>query len=81
MLPTLPGPHDLVFIDADKAPTQQYVDLAWARLRVGGSVVNDNTHTHPEALGAFVAGARARDDASSADVPLGNGMEWTVRVR
>lgn len=37
------GPFDLIFIDADKANYPQYLDWAEKHLRVGGSVVADNT--------------------------------------
>lgn len=38
----LPGPFDLVFIDADKAGYQAYWDLALPKVRAGGLVVVDN---------------------------------------
>lgn len=42
VLPLLSGPYDLVWIDADKARTEQYVELTLSRTRVGGWVLVDN---------------------------------------
>ncbi len=38
----LPGPFDLVYVDADKAGYPRYVELALERLRPGGLVLIDN---------------------------------------
>ena len=42
-LETLPGPFDLVFIDADKENYPNYYEPVLARLRPGGLMVVDNT--------------------------------------
>jgi predicted O-methyltransferase YrrM len=42
VIPTLTGPFDLVFIDADKVNYGRYFDLALERLRPGGFLVADN---------------------------------------
>jgi predicted O-methyltransferase YrrM len=83
ILRTLPGdpPIDLGFIDADKPDTQAYFDLLWPRMRVGGSVLIDNATTHRQQLAAFVKSVRARGDASSIEVAVGNGIEWVVKIR
>ena len=80
VLPTIPGPIDLAFVDADKDATQSYFDLLWPKVRVGGSVVVDNACTHRKELAAYVQAVRARPDATSVELPVGNGVEWTVRV-
>ena len=74
------SPIDLAFIDADKPLTRTYFDLIWPRLRVGGSVVTDNATTHPDELREFVRYVRRRADASSAEVAVGNGIEWTIKT-
>ena len=43
VLPTLDGPYDLAFVDADKVSYPQYVTLVLDRLRPGGTLVVDNT--------------------------------------
>jgi predicted O-methyltransferase YrrM len=77
--PTAP-PIDLAFIDADKPATRAYFDLVWAKLRVGGSVITDNATTHRKELGDFVRYVRSRGDAASAEVAVGNGIEWTLKT-
>jgi len=42
VLQRLPGPFDLVFIDAVKSEYRRYLDLALPKLRVGGTLVFDN---------------------------------------
>ena len=73
-------PIDLAFIDADKPSTRAYFDLVWPKLRVGGSVITDNATTHRAELSDFLVYLRARGDASSAEVAIGNGIEWTIKT-
>jgi predicted O-methyltransferase YrrM len=42
ILPTLPAPWDLVYLDADKENYSAYYDLALEKLRQGGLIVADN---------------------------------------
>jgi predicted O-methyltransferase YrrM len=42
VLPDLPGPYDLVWIDADKRHTADYVEAAIVRTRPGGLILVDN---------------------------------------
>ena len=72
-------PIDLAFIDADKPATRAYFELIWPKLRVGGSVITDNATTHRDELREFVQYVRGRADASSAEVAVGNGIEWTIK--
>lgn len=82
VLPKVIGPIDIAFIDgSDKLSSRNYLEIIWPKLRVGGSVLTDNTRTHPEELSDFVQYVRARPDATSADLPIGNGLEWTVKVK
>lgn len=48
ILPTLPGPFDLVFLDGDKASYRRCLDIALQKLRVGGLMVVDNLLWHGE---------------------------------
>lgn len=43
ILPTLPGPFDMAFIDADKLNYEHYLDWTEANVRKGGLIVGDNT--------------------------------------
>ncbi len=42
ILPTLDGPFDMVFIDADKSNNSLYVDLVMDKVRPGGLLLIDN---------------------------------------
>jgi predicted O-methyltransferase YrrM len=42
IIPTLPGPFDLVFIDADKVNYSNYFDLTIDKVRTGGFIIADN---------------------------------------
>lgn len=42
IIPTLPGPFDLVFIDADKLNNSTYFDLIIDKVRPGGIILTDN---------------------------------------
>jgi len=77
-----PGPIDIAFIDAcDKPVAVRYFDILFPKLRVGGSIFTDNVTTHREELAGYVAYVRSRGDASSTEIPVGNGVEWTVKLR
>jgi predicted O-methyltransferase YrrM len=79
--PKLPDSIDIAFIDADKPTTQAYVDLLWPKLRVGGSLLIDNATTHRTQLAPVAAALREKGDASSAEVAVGNGLEWAIKLR
>lgn len=79
-LTKISGPIDIVFLDgSDKVSSQKYFEIIWPQVRAGGSILTDNTRTHPDELSDYVKFARARKDAWSVDVPIGNGLEWTVK--
>jgi len=42
IIPTLPAPFDLVFIDADKNNYSNYYDLVFPKLNPGGYIIADN---------------------------------------
>jgi len=42
IVPQLPGPFDLVFIDADKAAYSKYYNMVIGKVRQGGYIVADN---------------------------------------
>lgn len=42
IIPTLPGPYDLVFIDADKPAYGRYYDMVIDHVRPGGMILADN---------------------------------------
>ena len=79
VLKTVPGPIDIAFIDADKPGCRAYFELVWPKIRAGGSVLTDNATTHRSELADFVKHLRSLPDASSVEVAVGNGIEWTIK--
>ncbi len=61
ILPTLPGPYQLVFVDADKAQYPDYLRVVMPQLAVGGILLADNT-----LWGGKVANLAADDRRTSA---------------
>jgi predicted O-methyltransferase YrrM len=80
VLKQIGGPIDLAFIDADKPACQAYFDALWPKVRVGGSILTDNATTHRSELADYIKTLRARPDASSVEVAVGNGIEWTIKL-
>ena len=81
ILPTIPGPIDLAFIDADKPNCRAYFDHLWPKLRPGGAILTDNATTHRTELADYIQHLRALPNATSTEVAIGNGLEWTIKLR
>jgi predicted O-methyltransferase YrrM len=81
-LARLPGPYDVVVIDHWKDLYIPDFDLAWQRVAPGGMVVADNILV-PQAtrdlMQKYVDHVRGVPGAWSQTVPLGDGLEITVR--
>src|SRR3954471_9616256 len=92
VLPTLQGPYDMAFIDADKGGYPDYTRMALERLRPGGLIVADNAirggRIVETGAGADIHGIRAMHDmlagASSGVIattlPVGDGMAIAVKT-
>ncbi len=74
----LPGPFDLVFIDAEKEDYADHFLAVIDRVRPGGVVVADNVVSHD--LSAYQSMLRARSDVDTVTLPLDRGLEYTVRI-
>lgn len=83
ILPKLEGPFHFVLNDADKENCREYVEMLVDKLADRAIILTDNTRTHAEQLGDFVEWIRAEERFVSTDLPIGNGMElsvkWTAR--
>jgi len=49
-------------------------------LRVGGGTLTDNKISHPAELAKFIRYLRSREDAHSVTIPVGERLEWTVKL-
>ena len=80
VLPELSGPIDFVLNDADKENCIAYVESLAPKLADRAIVLTDNTSTHPRELAPFLSWIRSRKDFVTATLPIGNGMEMSVKV-
>lgn len=86
VIPTLTGPWDLVFLDADKVNYIAYYDLILPFIRTGGWLVADNVFFHgevfeetlsrknPKAIDAFNRHVAADDRVEQVFLPLRDGL-------
>jgi predicted O-methyltransferase YrrM len=75
--PSLPGPFDVVFLDAEKEDYEELFGLVRPKLEPGALVVADNVLSHVETLGAYSAARQADRGLLSVTVPLDRGLEVT----
>jgi predicted O-methyltransferase YrrM len=75
---TLPGPFDLVFIDAEKDDYVDHLEAVIGRVRPGGLILADNVISHD--LSAYQAMLRGRHDAETVTVPINRGIEFTLKT-
>ena len=79
LLPTLPGPWDLVFLDPEKELYEAAWDLFKDKVRPGGLVIADNLLSHADDLQGYVEMIRADGRYDSVTVPIGLGLEVSYR--
>jgi predicted O-methyltransferase YrrM len=80
-LATLPGPFDLVFLDADRPSYALYLDLALPRLAPGGLLVADNVVSHADELRDYLERVTSHPDLFSVTVPVGKGEAISFKRR
>ena len=79
-LAALPGPFDLVFLDADRAGYRTYLELAVPRLVPGGLLVADNVVSHRAELEDYLARVRSHPALFSVTLPVGKGEEVAFKL-
>jgi caffeoyl-CoA O-methyltransferase len=75
---SLPGPFDLVFIDAEKDDYVDHFEAVVDRVRIGGLILADNVISHD--LSAYQAVLRERSDVETVTIPIGRGVEFSVKT-
>src|SRR5215510_10235310 len=77
----LPGPFDLVFLDADRPSYLRYLELVVPKLRPGGLLVADNVTSHANELTEYLARVKSHPELFTVTVPIGNGEEVAIKRR
>src|SRR5215470_516688 len=77
----LPGPFDLVFLDADRPSYLRYLELVVPKLRPGGLLVADNVTSHANELTEYLARVKSHPELFTVTVPIGNGEEIAIKRR
>jgi predicted O-methyltransferase YrrM len=83
ILRDLEGPFDLVLIDAWKDDYPAYFDLIFPNVRAGGLILADNiTYPTPpgEGIETYLEKARTNLNAQTQLIPIGNGLEMTLKL-
>ena len=94
VLPRLPGPVDLAYVDGVKVEYRRYLDLLVPKLRVGGMVVIDNLlwkgrvavppdeeDRNADALRAFNPYLMIHPQLTAVILPLGDGVGLATKTR
>ena len=79
-LARLPGPFDIVFLDADRPSYLSYLELAVPRLRTGGMLIADNVTSHTHELQEFLLRVKSHPQLFAVTVPIGNGEEIALKL-
>lgn len=80
LLGELDGPFDFVFLDTNKDITLRCYELLWPKLAHRATIVTDNATSHAEELAEFLAAVREGAHLCSTLVPVGSGIELTIKL-
>jgi caffeoyl-CoA O-methyltransferase len=78
-VPTLAGPYDFVFIDAEKDDYTQHIRNVIDLVAPNGLIVADNVVSHD--LSEYQTFVRARTDLETVTVPAYRGLEISLKLR
>src|SRR5437867_719896 len=79
-LATMPGPFDLVFLDADRPRYLTYLELVVPKLRRGGMLIADNVTSHAHELQDYLRRVKSDPRLFAVTVPIGNGEEIALKL-
>jgi predicted O-methyltransferase YrrM len=74
------GTVDMLFIDAEPGLYETFFDVVYKRMEVGGMIVADDVIELESELSDYVSYMQNHSHLESTTVPLGNGLEITVKV-
>ncbi len=80
-LARLPGPFELVFLDADRASYLGYLEAILPKMPAGALLVADNVVSHADELADYLARIKSHPDLFSVTVPVGKGEEVSLKLR
>lgn len=72
------GPFDLALIDAEKDDYVAHLEVVLPLVRLGGVIVADNVVSHD--LSAYQSRLRTLAGVESVTLPVGRGLEFTVKL-
>jgi predicted O-methyltransferase YrrM len=75
----LPGPFDLVFLDADRRSFPEQINILLPKLAQKVLVVADNVLSHPEEIAEYLKWISSREDFQHTTVPVGKGLSIAFR--
>ena len=79
-LSSLPGPFDVVFLDADRPSYLAYFELVVPKLRTGGMLIADNATSHAHELQDYLGRVKSHPHLFAVTVPIGNGEEIALKL-
>src|SRR5262245_33742768 len=69
-LSSLPGPFDIVFLDADRPSYPIYLELVVPKLRAGGLLIADNATSHADELHDYLGRVKSHPNLFAVTVPI-----------
>jgi predicted O-methyltransferase YrrM len=76
---TLPGPFDLVFLDADRRKFPEILQILLPKLASKALVIADNVLSHPEEIAEYLKLISSLADFQHTTVPVGKGLSIAYR--
>ena len=80
ILGALPGPFDVVFLEADRPSYLAYLELVVPKLRSGGMLLADNATSHAQELQDYLGRVKSHPQLFAVTVPIGNGEEIALKL-
>lgn len=79
IIPTLNGPYDLVFLDADKVQYLAYAGLALSKLRPGGLLIGDDTQSLAAQMEDYLEFVHSAPGLRTVDLALDDGLTLSLK--